>query len=107
MCALQHACVGALVTSEQTEPLQAYLNHEERFLGLVQGDGLSALLLDVQLQMILQVTANAWETTETRGEDKERNEYRSCCYLRIENAEGYVLIAVYLFIYLFVCVLIS
>jgi len=26
-------------------------------------------------------------------------------YLRIENAEGYVLIAVYLFIYLFVCVL--
>jgi len=27
------------------------------------------------------------------------------CYLRIENAEGYVLIAIYLFIYLFVCVL--
>jgi len=27
------------------------------------------------------------------------------CYLRIENVEGYVLIAVYLFIYLFVCVL--
>jgi len=26
-------------------------------------------------------------------------------YLRIENADGYVLIAVYLFIYLFVCVL--
>jgi len=26
-------------------------------------------------------------------------------YLRIEIAEGYVLIAVYLFIYLFVCVL--
>jgi len=26
-------------------------------------------------------------------------------YLRIENAEGYVLIAVYLFSYLFVCVL--
>jgi len=26
-------------------------------------------------------------------------------YLRIENAEGYVLIAVYLFIYLFLCVL--
>jgi len=24
-------------------------------------------------------------------------------YLRIENAEGYVLIAVYLFIYLFIC----
>jgi len=29
-----------------------------------------------------------------------------CClfsYLRIENAEGYVLIAVYLFIYLYAC----
>jgi len=25
------------------------------------------------------------------------------CYLRIENAEGYVLIAVYLFIYLYAC----
>jgi len=31
--------------------------------------------------------------------------FLSFCYLRIENAEGYVLIAVYLFIYLFVCVL--
>lgn len=47
-----------LVTGEHCEPLQAYLDHVERFLGLVQGDGLSALLLDVQLQMILQVTAN-------------------------------------------------
>jgi len=28
-------------------------------------------------------------------------------YLRIENAEGYVLIAVSLFIYLFVCVLLA
>jgi len=28
-------------------------------------------------------------------------------YLRIENAEGYVLIAVYLFIYLFVCVFLA
>jgi len=28
-------------------------------------------------------------------------------YLRIENVEGYVLIAVYLFIYLFVCVLLA
>jgi len=28
-------------------------------------------------------------------------------YLCIENAEGYVLIAVYLFIYLFVCVLLA
>jgi len=28
-------------------------------------------------------------------------------YLHIENAEGYVLIAVYLFIYLFVCVLLA
>jgi len=26
-----------------------------------------------------------------------------CYYLRIENAEGYVLIAVYLFIYLYAC----
>lgn len=47
-----------LVTSEHCEPLQANLDHVERFLGLVQGDWLSALLLDVQLQMILQVTAN-------------------------------------------------
>jgi len=28
-------------------------------------------------------------------------------YLGIENAEGYLLIAVYLFIYLFVCVLLA
>jgi len=28
-------------------------------------------------------------------------------YLRIENAEGYVLIAIYLFIYLFVCMLLA
>jgi len=27
----------------------------------------------------------------------------TCDYLRIENAEGYVLIAVYLFIYLYAC----
>ena len=47
-----------LVTREHCEPLQAYLDHVERFLCLVQGDGLSALLLDVQLQMVLQVTAN-------------------------------------------------
>jgi len=26
-----------------------------------------------------------------------------CYYLRIENAEGYVLIAVYIFIYLYAC----
>jgi len=29
------------------------------------------------------------------------------CYRRIENAEGYVLIAVYLFIYIFVCVFLA
>jgi len=29
------------------------------------------------------------------------------CYLRIRNAEGYVLIAVYSFIYLFICVLLA
>jgi len=28
-------------------------------------------------------------------------------YLRVENVEGYVLIAVYIFIYLFVCVLLA
>lgn len=55
-----YACVLVpLVTSEHCEPLQAYLDHVKRFLGLVQGDGLSALLLYVQLQMILQVTANS------------------------------------------------
>lgn len=42
-----------IVTSKQGEPLQAYLHHVEGFLGLVQGDGLSALLLNIQLQMIL------------------------------------------------------
>lgn len=47
-----------LVTSEPSEPLKANLDHVERFLGLVQRDGLSALMLNVQLQMILQVTAN-------------------------------------------------
>ncbi len=57
MCFPMHVSVP-LITSEQSEPLQAYLDHVERFLGLVQGDGLSALLLDVQLQMVLQVTAN-------------------------------------------------
>lgn len=57
MCAFLCACVGA-ITSEPSEPLQAYLDHVERFLGLEKGDRLTALLLDVQLQMILQVTAN-------------------------------------------------
>jgi len=33
--------------------------------------------------------------------------YSFIYYLRIENAEGYVLIAVYLFIYLFVCLLLA
>lgn len=47
-----------LVTGERGEPLKAYLHHLKRFLGLVQGDGLCALLLDVHFQMILQVTAN-------------------------------------------------
>lgn len=55
-----------LVTSEPSEPLKANLDHVERFLGLVQRDGLSALMLNVQLQMILQVTANTWKTTQTR-----------------------------------------
>lgn len=49
----------SFVTSEQAEPLQAYFDHVERFLGFVQCDGLSALLLDVQLQMVLQVAANS------------------------------------------------
>jgi len=35
----------------------------------------------------------------------KKNNYIYVYYLRIENAEGYVLIAVYLIIYLFVCVL--
>lgn len=46
----QRMCVSTcmhLLTSEEGEPLQAYLDHVERFLGLVQGDGLSALLLNV------------------------------------------------------------
>lgn len=48
----------SLFTGVHGEPLQAYFDHVEGFLGLVQGDGLSALLLDVQLQMVLEVTAN-------------------------------------------------
>lgn len=63
VCSHRHVSVP-LVTSEQGKPLQAYLDHVERFLGLVQGDGLSALLLDVQLQMVLQVTANTWNNSE-------------------------------------------
>lgn len=47
-----------LITSEKGEPLQAYFDHVNRFLSFVQGDGLSALLLDIQLQVVLQVTAN-------------------------------------------------
>lgn len=50
--------LGTLVTSEHGEPLEAYLDHVERFLGLIQGDRLSTLLLDIQLQMVLQVAAN-------------------------------------------------
>lgn len=57
MCVFSFVYVP-LVTSEPGEPLQAYFDHVERFLGFVQGDGLSAPLLDVQLQMVLQVTAN-------------------------------------------------
>lgn len=48
-----------LVTGKKSEPLEANLDHVERFLRLVQGDGLSALLLDVQLQVVLQIITNA------------------------------------------------
>ena len=50
-----------MVTSEHGEPLEAYLDHMERFLCLVQGDRLSTLLLDIQFQVILQVTTNTCE----------------------------------------------
>lgn len=36
-------------TCENSEPFQADLDHLEGFLGLVQRDGLSALLLDIKL----------------------------------------------------------
>lgn len=35
----------------------------ERFLGFVQGDGLSALLLDVELEVVLEVAADTLEAT--------------------------------------------
>ena len=77
MCVFSYACVLVpLVTSEHCEPLQAYLDHVKRFLGLVQGDGLSALLLYVQLQMILQVTANSWEPAEGK---RDMNVMHSVC----------------------------
>lgn len=56
------------VTSKEGKPLQANFDHVERFLGFVEGDGLRALLLYIQLQMVLQVTANPWEITG-RGQE--------------------------------------
>lgn len=52
-------CSLYLCTSKDSKPLQAYFDHLERFLGFVQGDGLRALLLNINLQMVLQVAANA------------------------------------------------
>lgn len=45
-------------TGVHGEPLQPDLDHLERFLSFVQGDRLSALLLDVQLKVVLEVAAN-------------------------------------------------
>lgn len=45
-------------TGVHGEPLQPYLDHLERLLSFVEGDGLSALLLDVQLKVVLKVAAN-------------------------------------------------
>jgi len=42
-------------------------------------------------------------TINNRRDDKRSQSHTSCYYLRIENAEGNVLIAVYLFIYLYAC----
>lgn len=55
------ACVCELClwfTGVHGEPFQAYFDQVERFLGFVQGDGLSALLLDVQLEVVLEVAAH-------------------------------------------------
>lgn len=57
LCVSICVCV-CVCTSKEREPLQAYLDHLDRFLGFVQGDGLSALLLNVDLQVVLQVTAD-------------------------------------------------
>ena len=65
-------CVYICLTGEHGQPLQAYLDHMMWFLGLVQGDGLRALLLHIQLQVILQVTAHPWERDREREKARER-----------------------------------
>jgi len=46
---------------------------------------------------------SVWVCPRRQGADVWHDSTRLLYYLRIENAEGYVLIAVYLFMYLFIC----
>ena len=75
-------CVS--LTGKHRQPLQAYLHHMEGFLSLIEGDRLSTLLLNVQLQMVLKVTANSWEITakEKEGTHRQRRQYKTDAHQR-------------------------
>lgn len=49
------------------EPLQADADLPQRLLGRVEGDGLCARLLNVDLQVVLQVLPNSWHRKEWLG----------------------------------------
>lgn len=51
---------GGRPTCEPPEPLQADADLPQRLLGRVEGDGLCASMLNVDLQVVLQVLTNSW-----------------------------------------------
>jgi len=59
------------------------------------------------MEMWFKVMEKSWKSTLVKMcKNPAFDAYMSACfafYLRMENAEGYVLIAVYLFIYLYAC----
>jgi hypothetical protein len=57
----------AAPTCVAPEPLQADADLPQRLLGRVEGDGLCARLLNVDLQVVLQVLPNSWHRKEGLG----------------------------------------
>jgi len=63
------------------------------------------------LRVLFMISSKRWRkkvSDKTKGAcHMDQNTKNRTYYLRIENVEGYVLIAVYLFIYLFICMRVS
>lgn len=55
---------GGRPTCEPPEPLQSDADPPQRLLGRVEGDGVCACLLNVDLQVVLQVLPNSWHRME-------------------------------------------